>query len=172
MEIRFAVAGDAEKLAMFGSETFWDTYRGSDKLNPRDLRAYMSEAFSVSKITKELNDPQTAFLIGEKNGRMAAYAKIVFQKSNGTVAGDSQTELARIYVERSFRGKGFGIQMLEKCLNEAVKAKSDVLWLGVWRYNERAIGFYEKHGFAITGEIEFNLAGNIQKDFVMAKALG
>ena len=47
----------------------------------------------------------------------------------------------------------------------------DVVWLGVWERNPRAISFYRKVGFAEVGEHVFQLGSDPQRDVVMALTL-
>ncbi len=44
----------------------------------------------------------------------------------------------------------------------------DLLWLGVWPKNLKAIRFYEKFGFKVIGEHEFPLGDQIDVDNIMA----
>ncbi len=171
MEIREATIDDAELLALLGSETFWDTYRRTTQLDRTYIRAYMSEAFTVTKITTELKDANTKFLLAEINKKPVGYSKVVFDKFHESLKGKKPMEISRIYLERSFWGKGYGLQLLEACFDQARDHDCDSVWLGVWRHNERAIRFYEKNGFEIVGIMEFNLASSLQKDHVMEKKL-
>lgn len=171
IEIETAQIEDAERLALLASETFWEAYRNTSKLETTYIRAYMSKAFSVTKITSELADKNTRFLLGKNNGTHAGYAKLEFGSSTESVKSRNPMEISRIYLAKSFWGKGLGKVLLEACISEAVGAACDAVWLGVWQHNERAIGFYLKNGFEITGEIEFDLASSLQKDHVMVKRL-
>lgn len=49
---------------------------------------------------------------------------------------------------------------------------ADVVWLGVWERNPRAIAFYRRSGFVEVGEHVFQLGSDPQRDVIMAKALG
>ena len=40
-------------------------------------------------------------------------------------------------------------------------------WLGVWKQNTGAIRFYERHGYVIFGEHNFQLGDDIQQDYLM-----
>jgi ribosomal protein S18 acetylase RimI-like enzyme len=49
---------------------------------------------------------------------------------------------------------------------------ADLLWLGVWQENPRAVAFYKKCGFAQIAEKTFKLGTEVQQDFVMCHELG
>ncbi len=56
-------------------------------------------------------------------------------------------EIKHLYVESFFRGQGIGGALLE----QAVQARR-ASWLWALEKNPDAIRFYERHGFALTGE--------------------
>ncbi len=58
-------------------------------------------------------------------------------------------EVRHLYVEPFFRGRGIGAALLEY----AVKVRG-ARWLWVLEKNPQAVRFYERHGFALTGEKE------------------
>ena len=57
------------------------------------------------------------------------------------------SEIRHLYVESFFRGQGIGGALLE----QAVQARG-ASWLWALEKNPDAICFYERHGFALTGE--------------------
>lgn len=57
---------------------------------------------------------------------------------------------------------------MNKAKEEAKNGKHDMLWLGVWPDNKRAIRLYEKSGFIIIGEHEFHIGDKVDIDFIMA----
>ena len=61
--------------------------------------------------------------------------------------------------------------MMKKCLEIAYEMKKDVVWLGVWEHNLRAIDFYSKWGFEKFGTHVFILGDDPQTDWLMAKKL-
>ena len=78
-------------------------------------------------------------------------------------------ELKRIYVLDRCQGQG-----LAKALLETVVAASKGhrrLMLGVNRDNERAQGFYRKHGFALAGTRTFTVGATTYDDYIYAKPL-
>ena len=55
-------------------------------------------------------------------------------------------EIEKLFVEPQFQNQGIGMQLLKFAMEEK---KTDFLW--VLEYNRRGIAFYQKHGFALTG---------------------
>ena len=72
---------------------------------------------------------------------------------------------------RSFHGRGVGEALLNACVRQAREWGCDVVWLGVWERNPRAIAFYEKWGFRRVGEQRFLVGTDSQRDHVMALRL-
>ncbi len=60
---------------------------------------------------------------------------------------------------------------MQFCIDEARGRGGDVLWLGVWQKNARAIAFYHKWEFEIVGTQTFQLGNDPQSDFVMRRSL-
>ena len=48
---------------------------------------------------------------------------------------------------------------------------SDLVWLGVWERNPRAISFYRKNGFVEVGSHVFRLGNDPQRDIIMARSV-
>ncbi|MGL5414151.1 MAG: GNAT family N-acetyltransferase [Clostridium sp.] len=72
---------------------------------------------------------------------------------NGLINGFIQMnkkELCKIYVDTFFQSEGIGKELIKFAINEL---KADNLW--ALEKNTRAISFYERHGFHLTGEKKF-----------------
>lgn len=61
-----------------------------------------------------------------------------------------EREICKIYVDTFFQSKGIGKELIEYAMNEY---DANNLW--ALEKNERAISFYIKHGFNLTGEKKF-----------------
>ncbi|NNE67762.1 MAG: GNAT family N-acetyltransferase [Pyrinomonadaceae bacterium] len=172
MEISIATSEQTEQLALFGSETFWQAYRSESKLEAKYIRAYMAKAFSVQQIKSEIEDEHIEFLLATQDSKLIGYSKLSFANNHESLQGKKPMELCRIYLAKSYWGKGLGKDLLDGCVDRAIARSCDSVWLGVWKQNDRAIGFYKKHGFEIVGEVEFDLASSIQSDHVMELVVG
>ena len=168
VEIRRADPADAELLATIGARTFEETF-GPDN-TPEDMAAYVTANFTPAKLAGELADAATCFLIAEVDGVTAGYATLRWGGDDGVI-GAKPIELRRIYAGREWHGRGVGVALMHRCLDEAAEMGADVLWLGVWERNERAIAFYLKSGFVKVGEHDFVLGSDRQTDWVMARRL-
>jgi ribosomal protein S18 acetylase RimI-like enzyme len=68
-------------------------------------------------------------------------------------------------------GRGLGRALLSECADRACRDGCDVLWLGVWDGNDRAIGFYERLGLRRVGATQFRLGSELQTDLLMVLPL-
>lgn len=76
-----------------------------------------------------------------------------FVYDDGIVRGVVQVkgdEVEKLYVDSFFTGRGIGGELIEYS-----KDKLNVRWLWALEKNTRAIRFYERHGFCLTGEKVF-----------------
>ncbi len=60
------------------------------------------------------------------------------------------TEICKLYVEPFFQSQGIGNELIEYAMKEL---QADHLW--ALEKNTRAISFYQRHGFHLTGQKEF-----------------
>ena len=172
MEYRIVTADETEKLALFGSELFWQAYHNESALDKKYIRAYMARAFSTQQIRKEVEDPSIDFLLLESKGKWAGYAKLVEGTLHESLVEKDTLEIERIYLHKSYWGRGFGKPLMDKCVEIAKERSKMAIWLGVWNKNARAIRFYEKYGFEKRGTVTFDLASSLQEDDVMELVIG
>lgn len=76
--------------------------------------------------------------------------KNIYVFDDGLIRGFFQinkTEICKLYVDTFFQNKGIGNELIEYAIKEF---QADNLW--ALEKNARAISFYQKHGFHLTGE--------------------
>ena len=163
--IRRADAGDARLVATLATVTFFEAYFEQD--DPPDLANYLVETFSPEIVAEELADPDAYFFIMYRDGKTVGYAKLRDKEPHPTVTSTYAIELQRIYLVERVWGSGLGLELLTHCIEFARNKGNDVLWLGVWEENPRALRFYEKHGFERVGTLEFPYADTVGVNAVM-----
>lgn len=165
--IRYATRADNILLAEMGAETFADSFAADN--TPENMIAYLAGSFSPEKQAMELAEADSRFLIIELDGKAVGYAKLSFGHAPAAVASQKPMEIVRIYARTEWIGKGVGARLMEASLREAEQAGCDVIWLGVWERNPRAIAFYRKWGFEQVGTQTFQLGEDLQNDWIMAR---
>ncbi len=168
---RLAHTGDLVDLVDLAVRSFIDTYGGEN--DEYDLDDYLSNSLTVAKLGEELEDINNEFLLvrSDQTDELIGYAKLSNGSCHSSVIGKAAIEIERIYVDNSVMSKGVGSVLMSYCLARAHSLACDVIWLGVWEKNPRAIQFYERWGFLTVGEHKFKLGSNIQNDFIMNKSL-
>jgi len=168
MELRYATIDDAKNLCHFASQTFYDTYAFYN--SEQDMAAYMSEYLTLTKTEEDINNPHTTFLLALDNEALCGYVKLVWRNRPDALAThEKQLEIARFYTDKLFIGKGVGSQIMEACIDFAIKGSANIIWLDVWQENKRAIQFYTKWGFEKVSDWTFVLGKDKQEDFIMVK---
>ena len=166
--VRRANASDAVLLSQVSARLFEQTFGPAN--DPADMREYVDAAFSIDAQRESLADDDRAVWIAEDDGHAAVgYAVLRRGSTADGVVGSKPAEVQRIYVDQAWHGHGAGDALMRACVNQAKAWHADVLWLGVWEKNPRAIAFYEKSGFRVVGRQTFQLGSDVQHDFVMAK---
>lgn len=171
ISIRQARPDDAQPLTDLAYTTFWDAFAHHPKNAPEDLNHYMRQAFSLEQITAELADERSIFLIAEIESKAAGYAKLMIESTEEGITATRPIELSRLYAHQEFLGKGVGQNLMDACFEYAKMNGHDVMWLGVWEYNPRALAFYKKNGFREVGKHVFQLGEDAQTDLLMQRYL-
>ena len=169
ISIRFANANDAELIADLSRKTFSETF---GYLNTKEnMDKFLNEQFSRDKLINEVTAPDNIFLLVFDDELPVGYAKMRHGEKRPEFENKDSVEIARIYVINSYIGAGVGKELMRKCIFLARDMKKEIVWLGVWEKNNRAISFYKKWGFEKFGEHSFTLGDDIQNDWLMKKEL-
>ena len=175
--IRPATLEDATRLSRFAAAAFRDAFEHDN--TPEDMARYVAEAFTLERQAAEIADPDGVVLLAEsevmsddaETTELVGYAHLISGSAPPSVSGRSPIELSRFYVSRALHGKGIAQALMDATLDAARGRAADVVWLGVWERNSRAVAFYRKYGFEQVGEQHFMLGTDRQNDWVLARAL-
>jgi len=165
--IRMASPADNVLLAELGRRTFSDTFAKDN--TPQNTAMYLAASFSPEIQAQKLADPNTFFIIAEIDGSPVGYAQLNLGARLPEFSGEHTMEIERIYSDAAWIGKGVGSALMRACIQLAAEKGCDVIWLGVWEHNPRAIAFYTKWGFKIAGSHVFMLGRDVQNDYLMQR---
>lgn len=160
---------EAELIADLSRRTFYETFAAFN--SKKDMDKFMEEQFARNKLIQEVLDPANIFFMAVNNDTPIGYVFLRESKPPAGIENTNPIEIARIYTLNSSIGTGAGKLMMNKCIETAVALKKDVIWLGVWEKNTRAIQFYRKWGFEKFSSHVFMLGGDAQTDWLMKKEL-
>jgi GNAT superfamily N-acetyltransferase len=170
--LRRATTADAPRLAAAAAALFRDTFGAANR--PEDMDAYLAHAFSETRQRAELSAfDERVWLALDGGEEIAGYVHVRLgaRPPMGSAPSERPAEIARLYADRRWHGRGLGAALMDAAVATALEWGGDLLWLGVWEKNPRAIAFYAKHGFLDVGEQEFWLGADRQRDRVMARRL-
>jgi len=174
-KIRVAKLEDAPLLAQMGERTFRETFASDN--TPQDLAEYLRKNFSPEIQSAELAQPGCLFLILEIDGAPAGYVRLQDLATDPCLAESSEwnglhpMELVRIYLLQAWTGHRLGDVLMQASIDQVQILGVEVMWLGVWEHNERAIAFYKRWGFAPVSTHVFQLGQDLQTDYVMSRRI-
>ncbi|WP_206215454.1 MULTISPECIES: N-acetyltransferase [unclassified Enterococcus] len=160
---------DVDLLQRISIETFTDTF-GKDN-TPEQLEDYLSQAYSRTQLTQELQEIHTEFILVTVAGEPAGYLKLNTEEAQSEEMGHSFLEIERIYVRKSFKHQRIGTWLLELAFKKARAKKKSAVWLGVWEHNQPAQAFYKKHGFIFHSQHIFYVGDDPQTDYILVKKI-
>jgi len=170
IEIKLATINDLDQLQTIGRQTFSETFDSTN--TEENMQKYLEERFSVAKLSAELNDKNAVFYFAMFDKKVIGYLKINYGPSQTEFQDEKAIEIERLYVLREFHGKKVGQILFEKAFELAIQRKAEVVWLGVWEHNYRAIQFYKKNGFVEFDKHIFKLGDDEQTDLLMKRKVG
>ena len=165
-EIRKMTPSDVDLLQQISIETFTDTF-GKDN-SPEHLAAYLRQAYAPEKLTEELKEKETDFLLVSIDQEPAGYLKLNIGTSQSEEMDDHFLEIERIYVRKH---QGIGTFLLDTAIKKAKEKQKTAIWLGVWEHNDVALAFYRKRGFTKYSEHIFYMGDDPQTDDLFIKEL-
>lgn len=169
MLLREVKRAELETLRELSISTFVTAFGAYN--DPSDMELYLSEKMSLEHITSEYDHPNSTFYFAIVDDEIVGYLKLnTGDAQNENHLGNS-IEVERIYVIAAHQGKKIGEAIFKEAINLAKQQKKDILWLGVWDQNVRAITFYQRMGLEIFDSHDFMLGTDLQTDILMKMSL-
>lgn len=160
---------DAEQISKLSTETFYETYSWYN--TPENMRDYTQKHFNPEQTKKEISTPDTYFLLAKTSDEVIGYAKMRVFEHPQELKSKRHIEIERIYVQKAHQDKKAGYALIQKCMELARQKGFEVIWLGVWEKNTKAMEFYSKVGFESFGAHNFQLGDDAQKDYLLKLSL-
>lgn len=151
-----ATTDNAALLADIGRITFIESHGHSAPA--ADIDAYVATKYTPAVIQQELSDPKNIYHILYYDQQAAGYSKIVLHSPHPGMPQQNITKLERIYLLKEFYELKLGYELLRFNIDLSKKNNEAGMWLYVWKENHRAVNFYTKAGFRITGSYDFKLS--------------
>lgn len=161
LTIRHTTRADIPLIRELTFKVWPQTYR--DILTSEQIDYMLEMMYSPASLEKQMQDGCN-FIIVYDNEQPVGFASY-------QLTSEDVTKLHKIYVLPSQQGKGTGIFLLNYTIEQVKKLGAVSLQLQVNR-NNTAKAFYEKKGFVVIEEADFDIGnGYYMNDYVMEKKL-
>lgn len=170
MTLRLAHLDDAAALADLGRRAFVAKF--GHLYSAENLASFLDDTHSLTKVLKELADPEMRIAVIEQDGALASFCKIIRTSTLPThTAAQSPMELKQLYTDPDLIGRGHGARLMEWALAQAQSSSADEMQLSVYADNPQAQAFYRRFGFEKVADIEFWVGDHCDPEFMFAKKL-
>jgi ribosomal protein S18 acetylase RimI-like enzyme len=166
IEIITADVSQAAIIATIGKKSFRRAFEHLFK-SKEELFEYLEHTYDPVKLTRSLRKENNVYLLAFLDGEPAGFAKIKKISLNEHIESVAQMELQKIYVLQEFHGRGVGTALLMETKKIADAIYPDYIWLDTHISNDRAIKFYELHGFQKIGKYFFTIGSQTFEYHVM-----
>ena len=167
VSIRYASPADAELIADMSRETFYESFAAHNTKENMDL--FMNGQFTREALIQEVEQQDGLFFLAYVHGKPVGYLRMRETNTPLELNNTPAIEIARIYLLQKNTGKGVGKALMEQAIVTAKNRGKQIIWLGVWEHNQKAISFYTKSGFERFGQHIFLLGKDVQIDWLMKK---
>lgn len=163
--VRSADHGDVAALCHIGAETFSLACPPSTPAD--DLAAYIAMELGADRFEEHLASAATSIFVAELDQAVVGYLMLRRDSTPPVITARSALELQRLYVLAHYHGSGVAAALTGQAKQVARVEGFKGLWLSVSKYNNRALRFYQKHGFTVVGEQLFTVGSQLHEDLVM-----
>ena len=132
---------------------------------------FLAEQFTTAALIKEVGAKGNTFFLAYVDDKPAGYLRLRDGECPPGAGAGKAIEIARLYATKDMIGKGVGKALIAHAIQYAGSNDKEIIWLGVWENNHRAISFYQQWGFQKFDEHDFILGTDIQRDWLMKKHL-
>ena len=168
--IKRANTGDASQLRELSVSTFQETF-GPPVNKQEDMDSYIEDQMSMEQLCAELADNENLFFLAYYQDQLIGYVKMRAKIIPTELEQYHPIEIERLYVIKEYQSKKAGAALMNYCLAYATQHSYDMVWLGVWEHNHKALKFYKDFGFELFGSHPFVLGDDVQTDVLMKKAI-
>jgi len=157
---------DANCLAVLALQVWLHTYATAGI--SENIADYVLAELTPTKFSSLISDPLRHVIVIEKDNNLLGFS-VINSVASCPYGETKAIELATLYVQEHFIGSGLGSALIQASQEWAQSMHQCVLWLKVNAQNQRAIRFYQLHGYSKLGSVDFVLGEQRHENFVMRK---
>jgi ribosomal protein S18 acetylase RimI-like enzyme len=123
---------------------------GHREAHPDYFKPHEVTPMMIAEYEAQLVDANTYVYIGEVDGTVVGHiiAQIIDRPENSYMYAVRYLYVAEMGVFKAYRSAGYGEQLMQHVFELAKSLGMSRVILNVWAFNERAIAFYKRQGFA------------------------
>lgn len=146
MKIRKATLEDAESLSALNV----DVQKIHADALPKIFKQPSNDLFAVDFMRERLTELFNYFFIASENGKDVGYiyARIIDRPENPFTFAWKYLYIDQFSVSPEFQRKGCGKLLLSEIYKLARENRIETIALDTWSFNEQALAFFRKQGFA------------------------
>ncbi len=165
--LREGGTADLAQLCVLATHVFVDTYC-TGGLRPDQAREALA-AYAVPAFERRLaaGHRYTLAVCGE---HLLGFAETVASQAAPLAKLTDALELARLYVDPGFQGRGIGRLLLSEAEALAQAGGHAGLWLTAWAGNAKARAFYRTVGYADLGRWDYVFEDQVYENRIYFKA--
>ncbi|WP_242505752.1 GNAT family N-acetyltransferase [Bifidobacterium pseudolongum] len=167
--IEMAQSTDVNTIRDLSIATFAETFASLN--TEEDMEQYNERHFSTDELQREIDNPDSTFMVAKVDGVPAGYMKVNVGDAQTEEMLGNRMEVQRLYILRQYKRNGLGARFMHTAFDMARAQSKSVIWLGVWEHNDAAIAFYKRMGFVQFGSHDFVLGEDRQTDLLMEAAV-
>ncbi|MCH4851422.1 GNAT family N-acetyltransferase [Bifidobacterium pseudolongum] len=167
--IEMAQSTDVNTIRDLSIATFAETFASLN--TEEDMEQYNERHFSTDELQREIDNPDSTFVVAKVDGVPAGYMKVNVGDAQTEEMLGNRMEVQRLYILRQYKRNGLGTRFMHTAFDMARAQGKSVIWLGVWEHNDAAIAFYKRMGFVQFGSHDFVLGEDRQTDLLMEAAV-
>ena len=167
--IEMAQSTDVNTIRDLSIATFAETFASQN--TEEDMEEYNERHFSTDELQREIDNPDSTFVVAKVDGVPAGYMKVNVGDAQTEEMLGNRMEVQRLYILRQYKRNGLGARFMHTAFDMARAQGKSVIWLGVWEHNDAAIAFYKRMGFVQFGSHDFVLGEDRQTDLLMEAAV-
>lgn len=167
--IEMAQSTDVNTIRDLSIATFAETFASLN--TEEDMEQYNERHFSTDELQREIDNPDSTFVVAKVDGVPAGYMKVNVGDAQTEEMLGNRMEVQRLYILRQYKRNGLGARFMHTAFDMARAQGKSVIWLGVWEHNDAAIAFYKRMGFVQFGSHDFVLGEDRQTDLLMEAAV-
>lgn len=136
-------------------------------LSPEQIKYMMNWMYSSKSLAEQMEQKNHRFFLALKNGKAVGYMSI-----EHNCEASRKTKIHKIYILPEIQKMGIGQHLIAFASCEARKQNDRTIYLNVNKFNESAIAFYKRLGFALSKAEVIDIGnGFVMDDFVFELVL-